>query len=561
MKLTGSIVNGNLMLIGFKVEAKKSEVDAEAAKNKDNSKVEARMTIQDLIDRRVRTSTVDFSSGKLVLLGGFKLYDLPMEIFMGENEGFRSINNEIEAVGRVVKDGKDVGYKLKAEGLEVALPTEKIDAVIELMKPKNFVVRHDESGKAFVAAKRGAIAELPIIADLSNKANRSSNIRKARPVNTSDYTFEDILTYVASCNGLIAYIPGVEYIKKTDKVTGSGIDEIKAGQLASPYAVPTISNANLNLKFKGLGSVKIETAAGEKTLYPQMFREKIVYEGKKNKLKIVGLLLDKKYEQQAVEQFLGIGAEIVTNEKLLEFYARIIGRTPGSITVIKINIDNVRPYRDSEVIDLVKLAFAINAYEQVEATYKKCSKLEKDFIKKHGAKYQKISESLKGLSDDEIEAAKLAGINIADFSFTRTIRESSETESEETKAAKSISMKWSVELSEAAEVKRTADIEQLVDECIKFVDAEDADGLRAAVDKMRTGAAELKKTIWEANKSALRSEGACTLRANDGITPVETTSAKMTSSKRIEFNGLDTKYFTGMKLEIKNAGNLAIVIK
>ena len=61
---------------------------------------------------------------------------------MYAQNGFMPVSNEVEATGRIVDGDKNIGYRLKiGDNREINLKTQQIISVVQLMHPKNFVVR------------------------------------------------------------------------------------------------------------------------------------------------------------------------------------------------------------------------------------------------------------------------------------------------------------------------------------------------------------------------------------------------------------------------------------
>lgn len=560
--IIGTIVNGEFMLVGLKAKGRHREFYGGAS----TESVEVRISLADLAARRLKTAQVDFSSGQPVLVGNFKLNSVPMEIYLGGE--FSSINNEIEALGRVVNGSKDVGYMVKIGDKEVALPTDKIDKITQLMKPKNFVIRHDDSGKPYVAAKRGTIAELPVIADLSERVAKGSRKAAVRPV-SADYTFMDILSMVASMNGLIAYLPGVSYKKSNEGYKlHCNFEAIEGGQLATPYIQHSISTANLNLNFRALGSVNVELAPGNvKTLYPSIYREKSVYKNGELAIETIGILVEKKHEATVLQNIAG--AEVLTDSKILNFFSRIIGKTPGQISLLAVNLKGIKPYKNDVKVDYTELALRVNAYEQVNETYKQCAKLEREYLKKANGKYGDVHESLKGFSDAELASIALCGIDLKYYTYTRKQADEADSEKDAkatkdaktTKAPKDLKIGWSTELSGAADAKKAADIEQIVEEVANMIAACDGEALHATVSNMKSTLENLKKEIWNMNRACLANGKSQFILPADvnGIKMVDATTARMKTSKKAMAE-LNHAAVTALVLTLNNATDTSLVL-
>lgn len=558
--IIGTVVNGELMLIGLKVRGRHREFYG----GTNTDIVEARCSLQELAERRLSTAQVDFSSGRPVLKGNFKLNSIPMEIYLGGT--FSPISNEIEAVGRVTNGKEDVGYRVKVGANEVTLPTDKIDKVTQLMKPKNFVIRHDDSGKPYVAAKRGAIAELPIVLDLSKKVAKGSDKRHVQQV-AKDYTFMDILNMVASMNGLIAYLPGVKYTPSTgEKKLHVNFDYIEAGQLATPYVQYAVSNANINLNFRGLGGVKITTDSGEKTLYPSIYREKSVYKNGELALDIIGIFVEKKHEAVILSSLNNV--EVVTDEKIMNFLSRIVGKTPGQMSLIAVSLKGVKPYKNDTKIDYINLAIAVNAFEQVNETYKQIAKIERNYLKEANGKYGDVHEALRGLTDEELAAAALAGIDLKNYTYNRKLDdEAAKADDGADKKApakeKALKIGWTANLTEAAEAKKEVDINQIVDEVKNMADNKNGDGLQGIVRTTKNTLENLKKQIWDTNRACLADGSSKFILAKDGngLGATDVTTARMKTSKRARVDIPGNPIVEGLTVDLANAVGTTLDIR
>ena len=562
--IIGTVVDGNMLLIGLKVKTKHCEIYGGSC----TDKIEARCTIDELLQRKLVTAQMDFSGTRPLIKGQFHLYDLPMEIYMGGN--YAPYNNEIEVVGRFTNDKKDVGYRVKSStGVEYDLPTAKIDNLVLIMRPRNFVVRHDDSGKPFIAAKNGRIAELPVIADLANRSAKGSDKRNVVKVDSSNLSFEGILNMIASMNGFFAYIPGFVYraYSKQSSADKAANESIYAGQIASPQIVPTASSANINLRFKGLAKVEVPRADGSNMeLFPVLYREKSVYRNGKLALDTVGIVAEKKHEEVILQQLAGASPFVISDKPALEYFSRIIGRTPGQITLVGISLIGIKPYASIAPADYNTLAFNINAHEQVKEALKAIKKVEREFLESKGATFNKVHSALEGYSDEELNAIALAGIDIKSFTLVKkaTEEDNAATDAEKAKAAaaaKSIKLNWTVELNDVAEQKKAKDIEDLIKVAQGYADNGDGDGLAAFVEQTDKAADNLKKVIWEANKAVLaQGESKILLPADSkGVKFDDVTTARMKTSKAAQA-ATTIPGIVGIKLTVNNAENSALVL-
>ena len=563
VKVVGTVVNDALMLIGFKIAGKHGEIYG----GSNTEKIEVRCTLSEAVNRGFKTSKIDFSGGTIKLLGGFKLSELPMEIYLGGT--YKGISNEIEATGRITNGKQDVAYRIRlADGTETNLPIANIDKVARIMKPKNFVIRHDESGKAFLAAKSGRIAELPVIANLAEQTAKHTRVTPVQKTKIADITFEDVVAKVAELNGLIAYIPGFVYNRatKATKAENKENETIYGGQLAKAEFVPAVSSANMNLKFRGLRPVEVTLSEGKKTLYCNLYREKSVYRGGKLAMPTIGIVVAKKFAQDIPVIFEEAAPFEITDEKLLEYFSRIIAKTPGQIALFGLKLDGIPAVKANGAIDYKKLAFAVNNYNQVKSALKECNKVKQAFLNSGHAEFSEVHKALQGYSEADLATIAEAGIDIK--SFTYTVKEAGEDNDEAEKTAKKDTatekqyiISWDVELNEAAEAKKIRDVMDLVEEVNGYASNGNGTALLGLTSQLDKSADKLKAYIWEANKMMMDNTTKKIVLPTDanGISMTDATTARMKTSKRAIAEIPDSP-ITKLTVDIKQAGDFEIVL-
>lgn len=556
--IIGTVVNESLMLIGLKVKGKHCEIYG----GSNTTRIEARCTLDELLKRKLKTAQMSFAGERPLILGQFKLTDVPMEIYLGGN--YQPFNNLIEVTGRITNGKKDVGYEIvDCNGTKYQLPTEKIDQMTLIMRPRNFVVRHDEAGKPFLAAKSGSIAQLPVIADLANRSAQGSDKRRVQKADPANLSFEGILNMIASMNGFFAYVPGFIYraYSKQSAAEKAANESLYSGQLAVPAIVPTVSSANINLRFRGLAKVEVPRSGGQAPLelFPNLYREKSVYRNGKLALDTVGILVEAKHGETVMSTLAGASPFDITDQKILEYFSRILGRTPGQIKLIGISLIGVKPYESIKPVDYNALAFAVNNYDQVSDALKACKKIQKEALASTGAKFSEVHSSLKSFSDEELSDIALAGIDIKSFTLVKKAKEEDNAASEEEIARakayeKSVKLGWSVKLTDAAAAKKAQDIQDLVNEATGYAQAGEGDKLGDFIKGMDDAADALKKSLWEANKAVLSAGEKKIMLPTDntGIAMADVTTARMTSSKAAAAN-TTVPGIEQLKLTVSNA--------
>ncbi len=540
-EIIGTVVNGNLMLIGFKIKGKYKDIYGGSS----TDKVEAHVALDALKERKFKNTQISFdANGNMMLLGAFRLYNLPMEIYMGGN--YSQINNMVEATGRFEQNGKDVGYRITdASGKHHNLTTAQIANIASMsgiMKPKNFVVKHDSNNMPYLAAKVGSISQLPVLNAFANQAAKGSDKRKVQKVDPSNLSFESILTMIATMNGFFAYIPGFIYkaYSKQSAADKAANESIYAGQLAQPVIMPVIASANLDLQFRGITKVSVERSNGDAPieLYPQLFRVKSVYRSGKVALNTVGVVVEAKHVETLMTSLADASPFLIEDKSIVDYFARILAKTPGQIRVVGISLVGVKPYEHVTPVDYGRLASTINQYEQLSDALKACNKVKTNALKSKGNKFAEVHPALAKFSEEELADIALAGVDIKNFTITRKPKEedNTATDAEQAKAVqdvKAVKFDWKVKLNDAAEAKKARDIEDLVNEANGYADSGDTDKLINFVKGLDTAADTFKRYIWEVNKSITSyGEGKIVLKPDaNGIVMADATTPRMTKSK------------------------------
>ena len=565
--ILGTIVNPSLDLIGFKIRGKNCEI----FKGHDTTRTDARLTLQELIDRKIKTSQVDFSQGRIIFLGGFKPNTVGMEMANGGQ--FIAISNAVTAIGRIVKDGKDVGYNIRIDqtGDVLRLSTQKLDRITDMLRPTNFVVRHDAKGTPFVAAKSGSITTLPVTEDLSAaKAGAPANAQAtggapvAQAPAAKKLSFEEILNLIGQVGGQFAYVPGFAYNARAKKVVSNvnANETFLSGQLANPVMLPTVSSANVNLRFRGLTNVKVKSpdTGNEIELHPFLYREKSVYRNGKLNLATVGVLVPSNIKDKMVQTLAFAEPFIIDDAKLMEYFGRMIDKTPAEVCLIGISLIGVEPFAKVNPIDYAALAFSINCYSQMVDALKACNTVKKEMLAKKTGEFKEVHSKLKDYSQKELSAFASAGIDVKHYTYTAKAEANDKSDDSKTPAEKVMKLEWTVELSDKAEAKKLADIADLVTEAQGYADADDADRLIAHVEQLDKGADGLKKAIWEANKFVLKNGNNVVLPKDaNGVSMVDATSNRMKTSKKVVAK-LAEEGIKTIILTIKNAEGVSITL-
>lgn len=476
-------------------------------------------SLPDLLNMGFKNSQVQIVPGEggwphVVALGGFDLQSLPVRVINMPGAGGDFIvapGMGVEAVARKEDNaGNAVAFRVNVAGKEVELDLVAIDKIAAVIKPKNFVVRHipvdpnkpNGKQKPFIAAKPGmrSVEELPLIPNLAAKAQQPAPKRevKAQPAN---FSFMQLLDFVKSMNGFIAYLPGTAYKKDSSTVADDGLDEVKAGQLAEPTVVYTKSSANINLKFKGLGSVTVDLGGTKKTIYPNVYREKSIYRNGVAALDKLGIIADPKFKDTIVNQLGGSLIKVEDEPKLIEFFARILGLTPGKICLVSFSLTGIKAFDSAYLssISYEKLAGVLNLYEQINATFKPCKKILNDCLGRVTAGKSEVNSMLQGYSEGELAKLREAGIDTKNFVYTPQHSDGSTSDEKRVKLA------WSIKLTDAAKQKMDIDVQQTVDLCESFSQSDNVDGLESQVASMKSVIDDCTREIWKANVAALGS--------------------------------------------------------
>lgn len=405
LKITKSIVDGNRSLIGFIVEGKQKEFGQLG-----NEKVEVSIPIANIIKDKFSNNQISVVNNKIVERSNFKINQLPMVVWTGENY-IDVPDNTVNLLQRFVKDNENIGFRVKFfDGSEDNLSYSSILMMCKWFKPGNFSIRTSAKGRQYICGKNGnlRVDELPAVVigkEPEVKAKRTKSAAKdAKPEFNGDietgFDILDIYGFIKECSGCVIKLPSENYVAASEdgetmleNFTSLGIGEVAS---ANPKFNPT--KINVNGDFKKVGIVPVTINGVPQNIVTFTYRSKSIFLNGENYMKKFGIAVPTEKEADLLNLLSrSLALEKIEDPSVIQPLSQVI------------NVKSLSFYKvDSSKIDLIsekKRSESIMTAKQIVSLCKKQYEL-KLISKAMGPKGGLMKNIKVALGDDEIAIAK-----------------------------------------------------------------------------------------------------------------------------------------------------------
>lgn len=293
MKIVKSIIDNKNKLIGFWMEGKETEFGGFGS----NVDVQRPVQLKELISKNFRNNQIAIKDGKVVPQNNFRISDLPMSRYDGTSN-FISVDNRLFLTSRIVHDGKLIGFRIVAAGVEAKYKYDDVIRLTSWFKPGNFIVR-TVGDKLYIAGKPGVIKleDLPEEV-IGENVQRSKKKRvgtggqfKENIAEKGIYNNKDLITLysiIKDFNGVVVKLPDEQYISanKADTKVGSDFRALGIGEIGNPSIQFGEKKLNANTTFKKVGTVMVPVPGGMPIpVYTYTFSTKSIFLNGENYIK------------------------------------------------------------------------------------------------------------------------------------------------------------------------------------------------------------------------------------------------------------------------------------
>lgn len=349
IKFVKTIVNTQRSLIGFIAEGKEREFGGMS-----NNKVVQALTTKELINRKFSNNQLMITNGKIVERNNFKINQLPMCVFTGDN--YVDIDNSITLTGRFLQNNENIGFEATfADGSKLNYNYANIIMLCNWFKPSNFIIRTSSTGKKFISGKQGCmkLEDLPVtVLGEAPTAKRTKSAAKEMDKNfsgalPSGFDILDVIEFIDSCGGAIIKLPSEGYIGKTpegkENEDAAGFKSLGIGEVASAKPMYNASKLNVNAGFKKVGVVRLNMMGTEIPLTTFIYRTKSLFYNGENHIKKFGIAIPSDKEEQLVKV---LGASLALNKVTDESFTKPLGQV--------IDVESLAFYTvDTSKLDLI----------------------------------------------------------------------------------------------------------------------------------------------------------------------------------------------------------------
>lgn len=286
MKLTHTIVDTRLNLVGFIAEGKPSEFGRTGDE-----------TIQDIVytDNLLKTSfrnrQIAVVNGKLTPQNKFKYYNLPM-VMIQSDKSLLEVDNTITLTRKVLSGNEKVGYECTLGGVTKLFTINSILVLSDWFRPTNFIPRTQNNGNMHLAGKNCSLDDLPALYIESKADKKEKNTSHKKEV--QENSLLDLYNILENNDGLIIKLPEDNYTRTTQSSTITGKDFISlgVGDIGSPSIEFSSKYLNANTKFKCLGTVTGNVSGVNTTLQTFTWKQRSVFYNGENHMKRLGIAVN-----------------------------------------------------------------------------------------------------------------------------------------------------------------------------------------------------------------------------------------------------------------------------
>ena len=436
IKLVKTIVDTQRSLIGFMAEGRERDFGGMS-----NNKVVQALTTKELINRRFSNNQLMITDGKFVERGNFKINQLPMCVFTGDN--YVDIDNSITLTGRFLQNNENIGFEATfADGSKLKYNYSNIILLCNWFKPSNFMIRTSGQGKKFISGKPGCmkLEDLPAtVLGEASKAKRTKSAAIDMDKNFSGalpngFDILDLIEFIDSCGGALIKLPTEDYKGKNPEMKevedATGFVSLGIGEVASAKPVFNASKLNVNAGFKKVGKVRLDILGSNIDLTTFLYRTKSLFYNGENHIKTFGIAVPSENKEQLVKT---LGASLALTEITDEAFTKPISSvidTKSTLAFYKVDTSKL------DLISAKKRNESIMSADKLESLLKERFKYNiltkfanpktgviKEIEKEMGTDFVKASEGKKlfgmyqMMNKEYVEAIAEAGIDVYSGAF------------------------------------------------------------------------------------------------------------------------------------------------
>lgn len=431
--IVSTIVNANMNLIGFEVEAPAKELGGQG----DAPMVKA-MTVKELAQVGFKNRQVEVKpNGAVMEKNGTKLKNLPMKVY--GNGALTPISNTLTLARRVMSNNQLVGFDVDVAGQMKRLRTGDIASLANWMKCANFIVKYKD-GVAFLSAPQGAtLNDLPAVnlgqpAPAKKPQAAPAAKQEAPKPEAPKLTGTDMLSLmdvVKQLNGLIVFLPSEKYkaAHRQDRKTADGF---RAGGIAD-FGAPLVKHSekalNVTGSFRRIGEIGVTLSDGRNAVFhPHVLRSKVLFMNGTSYVGAFGIAVDAGQEAALTETLKGaVQIKEVTDPNVIGPIQESLGQGKKLFAVTTSNIEAISAENAKQHImsnaQIRQTVLQLLGEKSKSAFINGASKMAYDKLKEtsDASARGEVYSVYRGMSAEDLKILEDAGIDIYSNTFTKTV--------------------------------------------------------------------------------------------------------------------------------------------
>lgn len=447
MKLTRTIIDKNLKIIGFFCKGKPSEFGEFGTEE-----MERAITLPDMALRGFNNKQIAVGpNGQIRELMGFKVNQLPIAVYNPQENYFECVDNTINLVKRVLVNGELKGFDVSCLGGSIKRYTyEAVVSLASWLKPGNFIIRRGENNKAFIVGKPGVlkIGDLPEeeignqVSTGKRKRTSSSTTQNALGKNLNpNGSLLELYDIIRKCDGLVIKLPDESYKSNTvakEKVA-SEFKSLGVGEIGSAYLNFGDKKLNANTTFKNAGTVTININNVPNQIYTFTWSTKSLFVNGQNHIKRFGIGVTPEVADEIINTF---GKSLIVKKINDKQTTEPIISLTGKKDFVFFEVDT----SSLEIMSMEKAKECLISNKELYANVKKMIefkaniKIMKEYIKdleKYPVSKTGVNKPLfgifSGLKDEMLEKITEAGVDVYTGAYIK--REKADNSIEKIKSA------------------------------------------------------------------------------------------------------------------------------
>lgn len=362
IELKKTIVNEKLMPIGFIIEEVNSAMGISSVRP---------VQTGEIVQAGLCNKQIMVRNGRILECNNFRINSLPM--CMLKEGQFVDIPNDMQVVGRVVQDNKNIGYEIVMMNgaLRRRMPTNSIMQLSYWFKPKNFSIRTNDKGNSFLYGANGTkIEDLPIVndAEVTTKRTKPSTVKSENvtPAMQSGFDIIYIMDVLKAIDGSIIRFPGDKYRATGAKVAldSTGFNDDGIGEVASAYLEFNAKKLNVNAGFKKLGYVPVKIGNAAMPVQTFEYRTKHIFSAGQGHLNTLGIVIDSAKEQMLKSRINDALLTPIEKSDATNRFGKVISAQNGELQFYSIDLSNV------DLISKERMSKSLLTSKQIEALCK-----------------------------------------------------------------------------------------------------------------------------------------------------------------------------------------------